>query len=480
MTGGRKLRISAPRPDDPDDRLFSRGAKWKFVGVSVLVFILLSSVLLTFINNLHHESDLGVVLTTPVAATTPDRPFIIHSFPDTIEGIHVFNDQLAVWEMSEAQFEFAARHYVGAQKIFASDVRRLRAHNPNFVVLNYRPGLGLGYQYTLEGCEPNGIWLEVIEGERWVREYPDNPPDEWFFKLDGQRVLFCDSGWFVMDISNSSWEEYWAGEVLRQLRTNAADGVFVDGLFPPNYYGSDKFDPKLPVVDQTFEDAWSADIEDFIAFGQEGELADYYFIPNAGEWVTGRDITNYSGADGIMVEGFGRWDSGEYFLAQEGDWQLQMDRILSMVNLDKIILLQQYVNKDNEEDRLFLLGSYLLVKGQHTYLNLEFSTKPEWFPEYEIPIGTPVGGIPPSISALWRSDWGIYVRGFSNGLVLVNPSEKTQEMTLQRTYYQAFPYGGGIVPASGDVSNWEVDYIPVTSVSLDPNRAAILLEELPE
>jgi hypothetical protein len=131
-------------------------------------------------------------------------------------------------------------------------------------------------------------------------------------------------------------------------------------------------------------------------------------------------------------------------------------------------------------DRLFLLGSYLLVKGSHTYINLEFSSEPEWFPEYEIPIGSPVGGIPPSIGSLWRSDWGVYARTYNNGLVLVNPSDQVQEIVFQKTYYQAFPYGGGIVPADGEISGWEVDYFPVTSVSLGSNQAAILLDVLPE
>lgn len=466
-------------PDGAGVNPLSRGAKWKLAGFSILIFILLFSVLWAAFSNLQQKSNLGVVLTTPLAATTPDLTNLIRTFPDTLENIHVFNDQLAVWEMSEAQFEFAATHYVGTQKVFASDARRFRAHNPNFIILNYRLGLGLGYQNMTGDCKPSGTWLEVIEGEKWVREYPENPPDEWFFKLEDQRVLFCDWGWYLMDISNASWREYWANEVLRQLRTNAADGIFVDSLFPPNYYGGNKFEPNLPDLDQTFEKTWSTQIEDFIAFGQSGGLTNYYFIPNVGEWVNGRDITDYSGADGIMVEGFGRWSYGEYFLAQEGDWQLQMDRVLGMVNLDKIILLQQYVNKDDMEDRLFLLGSYLLVKGHHTYLNFEFSSEPEWFPEYEIPIGTPVGGIPPSISTMWRSDWELYTRTYSNGLVLVNPSDKLQEVVFQKTYYQAFPYGGGIVPADGDVSDWVVDYVPVTSVSLGPNEAVILLDVLP-
>jgi len=481
MIERQKASALSSRPERSGGRSLTRRAKWAFAGIALLIFIVLFSVSSAAFANVLEEPGLGVVLTTPLVTTEPEAARVIHSFPDTMEGIHVFNDQLAVWEMSEAQFEFAARHYAGAQKVFASDARRLRAHNPNFVILNYRLGLGLGYQETTEDCEPNGVWTEVIEGEKRLREYPEDPPYEWFFEWEGQRVFLCDWGWYVMDLSSPSWREYWAAEVLRQLQTNAADGVFVDSLFPPNYYGGDKFTPGLPGADETFEAAWSSQIEDFIAFGQAGELSEYHFIPNVGAWVTGRDNTDYSGADGVMVEGFGRWSEGEYFSAGEGDWQMQMDRILHMVDLDKIILLQQYVKKDDTGDRLFLLGSYLLVKGDHTYLNLEFSAKPEWFPEYEIPIGTPVGGAPRSISSLWRSGWGVYARSYTNGLVLVNPSDQSQEIVFPKAYYQAFPYGGGIVPADGDTSDdWVVWYVPVTRITLLPNQGAVLLMEEPQ
>jgi hypothetical protein len=479
MTEKQKVTALSSRSDRSAERGPSAEARWKLVAAGVLMFILLFFVVSATFGALQVRSGLGVVLTGSFTASAPELSQPIHSFPDTTFDIHVFNDQLAAWNMSEAQFEFAASHYAGAQKLFASDIRRLRSHNPNFVVLNYRLGLGLGFQGTTADCRPNGAWTEVIEGEKRLREYPENPADEWFFQWGGQRVLFCDWGWYVMDIDNPSWRNYWAGEVLRQLHANAADGVFVDSLFPPSYFGADKFDPALPAVDQTFEESWSSRIERFIAFGQSGELAAYPFIPNVGAWVTGRDTTDYSGADGVMVEGFARWHQGEYFSAEQGDWQMQLDRILRMVNLDKVVLLQQYVNEEQIADRLFLLGSYLLIKGHHTYLNFEVSSQPEWFPEYEIPIGAPVGGIPRSIGSLWRADWEVYAREYSRGLVLVNPSQGLREVSLPKTYYQVMPHGGGIVPVDGNVSSWGVDYVAVTKVALPPNQAVVLLSELP-
>lgn len=465
--------------DKHEGASLSRWTIGGLVGAVLLIVVLLSIVIFVVLPGLRHEPDLGVVTTTKAVPGMSDPAATIRPFPDTTEGVHVFNDQLAVWQITEEQFKFAATHYIGTQKVFASDARRLRVHNPEFIVLSSRPGWGLGYQNMTDDCRPDGTWVEIIDGERWRREYPEDPQEEWFFEYEGQRVFFCEWGWYMMDIGNVSWRDYWYSEVLHQIQANEADGIFVESLVVPNYYGGDRFEPALPVIDEVFEEEWSRQIGDFIAHSQSGDLADYHFIANAGAWITGRDVTDYSGADGVMIEGFGRWIEGDYFSAQDEDWQLQMDRILGMVSLDKVVLMQQYVDGVNVEDRLFLLGSYLLVKGSHTYINLELSPDPEWFPEYDIPIGKPVDEIPSSISKLWRSDWNLYARAYSNGLVLVNPSDKTQNVDLQAAYYQVVPVGGGFVPPDGDITDWYINYIPVTAVTLEPYQAVVLVIESP-
>lgn len=432
-----------------------------------------------FVDNQTHVTHPGVILPEQPTRTGEKMTTPIRSFPDTTDGIHVFNDQLATWEMSESQFEFAATHYDGTQKVFASDARRLRASNPKFIVLNYRLGMGLGYRQVTSGCKPEGDWIEIIEGEKWVQEYPENPSDEWFYSLSGKRVFFCQWNWYLMDISQPSWQTYWAGEVLRQLYSTGADGVFVDGMFPPNYYGHNLFSPELPKLDQNFEDQWSSKIEHFIEFTQSGDLEKFHLINNVGLWITGRDKTDYSASDGVMVEGFGRWVEGDYFSSDEGDWQLQMDRILRLVNRDKVVILQQYVDPKNESDRVFLLSNYLLIKGKHTFINMEVSSSPEWFPEYEIPIGSPSDAAAETISSLWRSDWQVYARTYSNGLVLVNPDEKEKRINLLQKFYSAIPFGGGPIPEDGNIEDWAVDYSEVTSLVLGPHQGAILLSSIP-
>ena len=453
----------AARPVNP----LSWRLAWRLVaGASLIVVVVGVLLFLTWFKP-------GVLPTSGAPAPA------IRPMPETTDGIYVFNDQLAGESMTEAQFEFAATHYVGAQKLLRTYTDHLRAYNPNFIVLNYRLGLSLGYRKIEGACEPTGPWLEIIEGNEWVREYPEAPQERWFFKWQGQRVLECEAGWYLMDVDNISWRDYWAGEVLRQLRVANADGVFADNFSVPNYRGHTNYAPPLPELDETFEHAWSARLEDFITFAQTGELAGYYFIPNVGEWINGRDITDYAAADGVMVEGFARRGHDGYFDPADRDWQLQMERILGLVRQDKIILAQQYVDPANVADRMFVLASFLLIKGKHTYINLELGPEPEWFPEYEIPLGQPEADIPLTINALWHKAWGVYARPYSNGLVLVNPTAATQTIPLDNTYYQALPTGGGFVPADGNVSAWTVHYTPVSRLTLAPNQGAVLLKTAP-
>jgi hypothetical protein len=73
----------------------------------------------------------------------------------------------------------------------------------------------------------------------------------------------------------------------------------------------------------------------------------------------------------------------------------------------------------------------------------------------------------------------VYARTYTNGLVLVNPTDKPQKIVFQKIGYRAVPHRGGMVPADGDISDWTVEYVPVTEIVLAPNRAAILLVEPP-
>lgn len=405
------------------------------------------------------------------SGTPQPRPW-----PDTSNGIYVFNDQIADY-ITGAQTFFAATHYSGCQKVIRFFADSLRIHNPNFLILHYRLGLGLGYRAPDGQGQPTGEWLRIIEGNNWVREWPDNPQDQWFFPYDSSPKVYQNQwGWYLIDPDNASWRSYWLAEVLRQIQTNDDDGLFADSFSVPNFMGGYSFTPNLPSYDPTFETAWSGRIERWIAAIKQDFGSQYRLIPNVGAWVTTRDVTNYTGADGAMIEGFCGWGQSSPF--ELVDWQLQMNRILSLARIGKIVIAQAYVDSPSDiAYRKFLLGSYLLVKGSKSFINMELAMEPEWFPEYGIDLGAPLDALPSDINSFYRADWGVYAREYAKGFTLVNPRDTPRTFSVGSGYKRVTPVGGGIVPADGDISERRLAYEPVTSVTVLPYSSEILVAE---
>lgn len=421
-----------------------------------------------------------VLLYLPLIDPAPPASVVPRPWPDTTSGVHVFNDQLA-GNLTDAQVAFAATHYAGTQKQTRPQADRLRAVNPGFLVLHYRLGEGLGFRATGGGCVPNGEWLAIVEGDEWVQEWPGEGavPASWFFPWAGSaRVLDCDWGWYLMELNDASWRTYWQAEVLRQVQANDGDGVFMDSLSVPNALGT--FDPALPPLDTAFEHAWEARISAFLTWLQTQPVGAYYIVPNVGSWITTRDRTDYSAADGILVEGFAiEADASPYNLE---DWQLQMSRVLGAVARGQAVIGQTYALGDQE--RMFTLGSYLLVKGGRTYLNLEYGLEPEWWPEYDVVIGRPTQSAGSDVADLYDEAAGLYRRNYDNGFVLVNPTSPwdgtgvTRTVDLGGTYYLAQCSGGWAVTEDGSAPG-SVTYRAVASVSLPPYSAAVLLAARP-
>lgn len=108
----------------------------------------------------------------------------------------------------------------------------------------------------------------------------------------------------------------------------------------------------------------SARIQRWLAYAKQQLGPQTLLIPNVGSWITTRDKTDFSAADGVMIERFGRWNPAmPHDLA---DWRVQMNRVLSLVRQDKIVIARNVVNNAADvQTRMFLLANYLLVKGQH-------------------------------------------------------------------------------------------------------------------
>jgi hypothetical protein len=147
-----------------------------------------------------------------------------------------------------------------------------------------------------------------------------------------------------------------------------------------------------------------------------------------------------------------------------------MDRIARYVAQDKLLIAQSYVTSPRA--RLFALGSYLLIKGRHSYINLESGDEPEWWPEYGIDLGAPLATATSGIGELAAGD--LYRRDFANGFVLVNPSGAPVTVTLASDHRRVEAQGGGFVPENGAAPG-TLTYTTVRAVTLEPFSAAVLL-----
>ena len=414
---------------------------------------------------------MAAVHITLVAITALPLSAQTRHFPDTRSGVHLFSDQLQEG-MTLSQYSFAANRYAGCQKMRVSDVRNLRLYNPGFIVLHYQLGCG-------NGPAP------FIDGDGWTSDWDHVTGQEsWFMHQGGSRLHQPAWDWYLMDITAGSYRSYWIEQCKERMRHAECDGVFADSFTIDGYF--DQLTPAHPWFTDINQclGHWVPRLEayaDMIHNDFASSPERFYFLPNLGGLVTSWDTTDYAAlGDGGMVEGFGGGGTGAPFGLD--DWKLQMNRSLQLVRPDRIVICQSYTSDGNTRERMFLLGCYLLIKGNHTYFNMigdEHGEELLYYPEYGVAIGSYTGEIPSSTDDLYDSATGCYRRAYSNGLVLVNPGEEGVHIgNLGGTYQLVSASGGGAVNAHG-IHSGSLSYRAVTGVDLPAHSAAILLGEVP-
>ena len=352
--------------------------------------------------------------------------------------VRVWDDQLAN-DLTPAQVRFVATHEAGSQKLTRPQIAALKAVNPAFRVLQYRLGIGLG-RHT-----------QIVDGARWIPEWPGRVQEEWFFHVRGRREYMKQWGWYLMNPDDAAWRAFFTAQLRRQVADTGAWGVFLDSSSVPNELGSSAWSPPLPALDLPFERAWSKKLERWLPYVQRTVRKPV--VANVGSWVTTRDVTSYSHIAGAMIEGFGAGYA-------PGDWLLQQHRAWSLAGRGRILICQSYPT--SAQDRLFDVASYLLVQGSQSYVNIQTSMEAEWWPEYDVDLGAPRGAAHYGAVA-WRD--------FAKGRVFVNPGDSPQAVTY--TGRLVVPHGGGLVGGDG-TTDASLSTQPVTQLTLPPHSAAIV------
>lgn len=393
---------------------------------------------------------------------------VARPFPDSSGQILIFTDQLPD-QPTNAQWNFIASNYVGTQKELASWTQTVRQINPNFIVLHYQLAVGCGT-------------AEFIDGNTWTNDFGTvSQNNSWFLLDSGSWIEQTAWDWYVMNIvfANgtpvSGFPNYWTTSAMQRLRDNQNDGVFADS------YTQDVLFGQVNPAYSWFNDVttcltnWIPNLDQYgsyCAATLHSQPENFYYLPNLGGLITSWDTTNYAVGDGGMNEGFAIPGSTSYYALS--DWQLQMSRVLDLTSQSKIVICQSYIAGTNVNQRWFVVGSHLLTKGNHSYLNMFETNSLEWYPEYMVDLGAYVDEPVADLSQYWNAEWGVYQRNFANGLVLVNPGTSPVKIQLGATYNLVHSSGGGAVPATGKRPG-RLSTGAVNAVTIPAHSARVLL-----
>jgi hypothetical protein len=192
-------------------------------------------------------------------------------------------------------------------------------------------------------------------------------------------------------------------------------------------------------------------------------------IPNTGSLTTTWDTSDYSQTEGMFVEGFA--SSGW----SEEDWLDSMNDVLSFSRAGHIVIAENYLDDTYDlVHRRFYLGCYLLVKGDHTYLDAFASSPLEWYPEWEVETGEPEP-LAASMDDL-RDEHGLYVRHYAGFTVYVNPTAYALSAGALPAGSKVLTLaGGGVVGEDGNAggtATWE----DATSLTVGDYDATLVKE----
>jgi len=406
----------------------------------------------------------GGVTPSATSPLLPDGRFV----PSTKRWNLVWADQIVPGWVTPGKVEFAAKNYIGTQKIFASQAEQFRQFDTNFLILTYHLAAGLNPEHNADAPDPKSNdgegFIGVVAPAGYVAEIPEyfrpwlaqsgivegsSRYEEMFQHYDVpdslHRVWHQDPYW-LMDIANADWRAYLGDVVLEWMGGNGDDGCFFDvavemnvSLYNPrasnpaprdfNWWQS----PHGPVgavgtiPDYSEFDDWMN--PRYLRYFQElyrrfhTAVVDYLVIPNVDQmvttvydpvWLDGDDQGET--IDGAMMEGFGSY--------RGSDMWLTLERGLRHITGRGKILIAQF-GADTPEERLRRTAMYMLIRNDNSFINIINSGNVEWYPEYEIDLGD-AAPLPESLESMRIAGSGsasLWRRDYEQGMVLCNTSD---------------------------------------------------------
>jgi hypothetical protein len=332
--------------------------------------------------------------------------------------------------LSSSQIEYIANHFnflITNFPDYGGDASPIKNYKSSLVMIGYKDLVLMRSDYH--------DWSTV------------NSHEDWFIHDNsGHRVksaIYTTA--YLMDVSSAGWRQYWSTYVNNQLYNYPTfDGVMADDTWTQLSYVSNWGLLKDATTGATLTSAdfpsntltnWNSNVQGMLQYVKANLPYGKIIIPNTDECFFGSH-TYIDVADGALMEGyihasFEDVTSHSYLLW--GSFENSLAYLQYGTSNGKIVVSAAGATTNDAATVQFSYAGFLLGSGSTAYwgwntgVNYEFVGTDNYQSIVATNIGSPIG-------ACYQSQ-NIYVRNFTNGIVLFNPTNNPHQITLDKNYY---------------------------------------------
>jgi len=334
--------------------------------------------------------------------------------------------------LTSGQISYIATHFTLLDTGFdsMSSSQAIKSENPNMIILGYE---------DLIGVYPGGDnWTQINSNESWFAH-----------DANGSRIQNTAWGWYLMNITNLGWKQFYVSHANSQMNNTVYNGVFADDCWNLMTAPEKKFNRIVPA---SLVSAWHQDMIVFLQYIKANLLPGKMLIVNTDDWA---DYDYIDVADGMMIEGYEHapWSLGT---ALGGGPSIDVLALESAAG--KIVWAESGTNTtgmtQTQIDTMleYCYCSFLVgMNGPKTYWgwNNGSSYNPfqySYYPIMDTNIGQPTDA--------YYSSQNVYMRDFTGGKVLFNPSANSYAVSLGGNYQLlngTVVSSIGLAPWSGEI-----------------------------
>jgi hypothetical protein len=267
----------------------------------------------------------------------------------------------------------------------------------------------------------------------------------WLLYDKNDKVAYAQTGNQepLLNIGNDEVKSALVDDVDKIIQSGPYDGIVLDGVGAELIRSSSS-----PVYTGTkaFTDDQRRSAAEGLIRAIRAKIPSKLMIIGGYAWKDGTAYADHSSeaqdlanlGDGVHIDEFLRAPiSSTSDYKSEADWKKDVDYLSAISQDNKIVLITTRISaSDATTDTImawlkYSVASYLLAKnGTHTYFQFDVQGALQYAadPILSAPVGAPQ-------EAYTKLSSGIYRRQFSNGIVLVNPTDEEKETELEGQYH---------------------------------------------